>query len=137
MGCDVFINNAIGECLSQTHLLMELFEEWRHKNKHIINIGSRAAKVCEHRYRPHLYSVQKKALHAAIEQLQNCQRRCLVSNVSFGLVDTPANDMYENKQQMMSVNVAYKAIQLILNNAVEVSYIEIRNNPHVFLKDPT
>jgi hypothetical protein len=42
--CDVFINNATAG-FGQTYLFLELFEEWKHLNKTIINVGSRIAEV--------------------------------------------------------------------------------------------
>lgn len=42
--CDVFINNAT-DGFGQTLLFLELFEQWRHTNKTIINVGSRIAEI--------------------------------------------------------------------------------------------
>jgi NADP-dependent 3-hydroxy acid dehydrogenase YdfG len=42
--CDVFINNAPAG-FGQTELFLELFEHWKHKDKTIINVGSRIAEI--------------------------------------------------------------------------------------------
>jgi hypothetical protein len=42
--CDVFINNATSE-FGQTLLFLEIFHEWKDKNKTIINVGSRIADI--------------------------------------------------------------------------------------------
>jgi hypothetical protein len=42
--CDIFINNATSE-FGQTLLFLELFNNWRHQNKIIINVGSRIAEI--------------------------------------------------------------------------------------------
>jgi hypothetical protein len=42
--CDVFINNAPAS-FAQTELFLELFEHWKHKDKTIINVGSRIAEI--------------------------------------------------------------------------------------------
>ena len=123
--CDVFINSAKGEGLAQTHLLMELFEVWRGLDKHIINIGSRAAVFSEHRYRPHMYSVEKQALHSAVRQLQNCDRQCQISNLALGMVDTPANEHAEEKDDMMDTDVVVRAVEQIISSPREVIYLEL------------
>jgi len=84
--CDVFINNAdLG--WEQTSLLFEVWEQWKDKEKIIVNIGSNAADYRPNFSRP--YNVQKTALQDACLQLQQAYRPCKVILIKPGYVDTP------------------------------------------------
>ena len=86
--CDVFINNA-SDGLGQTLLLIELFREWQHTNKTIINVGSRIAEfeiAC-----PNLglleYQAEKLILKEMSERLTNISN-CNIVYKWFGYVGT-------------------------------------------------
>jgi NAD(P)-dependent dehydrogenase (short-subunit alcohol dehydrogenase family) len=84
--CDIFINNAdLG--WEQTTLLYELWEQWKDKEKLIVNIGSDAADYNPNFARP--YNVQKRALQDACLQLQQAYQPCKVMLVKPGYIDTP------------------------------------------------
>ena len=83
--CNVFINNAHSK-FSQINLLYELFESWKNKQKHIINIGSVSSDgIKNHVWK---YSIYKTALDKACEQLSNLDSECHISLVKFGYVGT-------------------------------------------------
>lgn len=85
-GCDVFINNAdLG--WHQTSLLYELWEQWKDKEKVIVNIGSNASDYNQNFARP--YNIQKRALEDACLQLQQASQPCKVVLIKPGYVDTP------------------------------------------------
>lgn len=123
---DVFINNAKGEGLAQTQLLMEMFECWRDdRKKTIIIIGSLAASNVEFRGRPHIYSIEKVALHKAVRQLQNCRRQCRISELQLGLVNTPANS-HITERPMMSAHQVVPLVNQILHSDLEILCLEAR-----------
>lgn len=83
--CHVFINNA--HCgYSQVELLYELWEEWKHTDKLIVNIGSNTTDGIK--THPHKYVAEKIALEKANEQLANLNMPCKVSIYRFGWIGT-------------------------------------------------
>ena len=121
--CDIFINNAKGEGLSQLNLLFDLFTAWKDQDKHIINIGSRAAVACEYRFKPHLYSIEKAALHEGVKQILNCPRKCKITNIAFGLLNTPSNSSEDQKK--MNLSVVHETLSLVLNSSLPINYIQL------------
>jgi NAD(P)-dependent dehydrogenase (short-subunit alcohol dehydrogenase family) len=84
----VFINNAYAE-FGQQCLLYELWENWKNKDKIIVNIGSRAADYVHDSNYPHYrYSIQKQALESASMYMTHCMMPCKVICVKPGYVDT-------------------------------------------------
>ena len=123
---DVFVNNAKGEGMSQVRLLMQIFESWKNQKKIIINIGSLAARMCSFRGRPHLYSIEKAALHNAVQQIQMCRSTCRVTEILFGMVDTPANTGHPEKSEfLLDVNIAHKSVKQILAVNEYIPSIEV------------
>lgn len=85
--CDVFVNNAYDK-FCQTHLLIELFQRWRDKNKTIINIGSRVAEIPVLPIdRQDLLEYQASKLILK-EMSQRLVGTCKVTYKSFGYVGT-------------------------------------------------
>ena len=82
----MFINNAYDN-MGQVELLFAWFKSYKNTNKTIVVIGSRAADNCEYRYKLHRYSVYKKALKAAVVQLQNSERKCRIIYISPGHIE--------------------------------------------------
>jgi NAD(P)-dependent dehydrogenase (short-subunit alcohol dehydrogenase family) len=87
--CDIFINNA-HSCFGQSLLLIDLFREWKHLDKTIINIGSRVTerRMPERRHDLLNYQAEKLALKHMTESLQGW--RCKVVYKWFGYVGTEA-----------------------------------------------
>lgn len=84
--CDVFVNNAMQD-FAQTELLFELWEQWRSKNKMIVNIGSVSSNYVYGRL-PHInYSVQKAALDHASTLMAMAHFPCKVTNIKPAFVN--------------------------------------------------
>jgi NAD(P)-dependent dehydrogenase (short-subunit alcohol dehydrogenase family) len=87
--CDVFINNA--HCgFGQTYMLIDLFREWKHLDKTIINIGSRVSEIKMPAFQHNLlnYQAEKLALKHMTDSLQGW--KCKVVYKWFGYVGTDA-----------------------------------------------
>lgn len=76
---DVIINNAHGQGFQQTQLLIDLFNAYRDSNKIFINIGTDAAYLSRWAVVYEAYPIEKSALHAAVEHLQNLKHSCKIS----------------------------------------------------------
>ena len=93
--CNVFINNA-HEDFGQVKMLNELFTEWKMENKLIINIGVDTVPYSNWQVVHKQYPVEKVALHAQCELLQNDElRKCKITNLALGYVDTEFNKDYD------------------------------------------
>lgn len=108
---EVFINCAHGEKFQQTELLLALFEEFRNSNKFIINIGTDAAYSNKWSVVYEEYPIEKSALVAACERLQNIPHSCKVSLIE-------PNDIND-----FDLSNIYDAVQFILSHP----NIEIKN----------
>jgi hypothetical protein len=86
--CDIFINNATAG-MSQTLLLIELFNEWKDTNKIIINVGSRIAEfsTAVDRYDLLQYQAEKLILKEMSNRLQGLEQ-CDVKYRWFAYVGT-------------------------------------------------
>jgi short-subunit dehydrogenase involved in D-alanine esterification of teichoic acids len=82
--CDVFVNNAYA---SQTQLLYLLWEQWKEKEKVIVNISSDAGDYNHNKAYP--YAIYKRTLDDASLQLQQSKLPCKVMNIRPSYVDTP------------------------------------------------
>jgi len=83
---DIFINNAhVG--FRQCELLNEWFQAWRYdKDKHIINISSRAS--LPNLSKGYLYGAQKAALdHLADNLTYNSDKQCKITTVNLGMLE--------------------------------------------------
>lgn len=76
---DVFINCAHGKGFQQAQLMMDLFEEYRYSNKTFINIGTDAAYPSKWAVVYEQYPIEKSALVAACEHMQNLPHSCCVT----------------------------------------------------------
>ena len=87
---DVFINNAPAG-FGQSQLLLELWEEWRDKDKTIINVGSRIAEIALPDDYTHLlkYQMHKTTLKTLSHTLSAIDTRCEVKYRWFAYVGTP------------------------------------------------
>lgn len=85
--CDIFINNATDR-YGQVELLIELFQDWKNKEKTIINVGSRITEISltPENIQFLSYASQKKALKVIIPDMQGFP--CKVSYKWFGYVGT-------------------------------------------------
>ena len=85
--CSVFINNAHAD-YAQVDMLIELFHDWKDKQKIIINIGSQITdrKLSERGLYLLDYAAQKRALKSIIDDMQGYN--CAVLYVQFGYVGT-------------------------------------------------
>jgi len=83
--CDVFINNAYHEW-SQVHILSQLWNEWKDKNKIIVCMGSGTTEY------PHAggdeYTLHKIALEESCKQLRLANKPCKVILIKPGWIDT-------------------------------------------------
>ena len=79
---DAFINNAHSN-FSQVDMLFELYNEWKDKDKLIVNIGSLASIYSNKRY-----SIQKKALDEACRYIWKQKTNCNVNLIRFGRINT-------------------------------------------------
>lgn len=108
---DIFINNAdLG--WEQTTLLYELWEQWKDKEKLIVNIGSDAAD-----YQPSFaraYNVQKRALQDACLQLQQAYQPCKVMLIKPGYIDTP------RVQQISATKMDPREVALYIKDLIEM-----------------
>lgn len=88
--CDVFINNAYAGN-AQQELLSCFWEQWKNKDKIIINISSRAADYSTNNsYQHYNYASYKHALENTSLYMAQLQMPCKVICVKPGYVDTPA-----------------------------------------------
>jgi hypothetical protein len=112
--CDVFINNANSE-FGQQYLLYELWEQWKEKDRLIINIGSRAADfVHDERYPHYRYSIQKQALESASKYMTHCMKPCKVMCIKPGYVDTPG------VRNITAIKMDPKELALYIKELVEL-----------------
>lgn len=86
--CDVFINNAPAG-YGQVDLFIELFQEWKDKEKTIINVGSRITDIILPPDRLELMHYQSQKLILKIMSLR-VVGTCKVKHRSFGYVGTEA-----------------------------------------------
>jgi len=85
---DIFINNA-NENFHQVELFYKVFQKWqKDSSKHIINIGSRAAKP--NISVGYMYSAQKAALSHLTDNLvyNNPQKKCKITTINLGLLES-------------------------------------------------
>lgn len=76
---EVFINCAHGRGFQQAQLMMDLFEQYRYSTKTFINIGTDAAYASKWAVVYEQYPVEKSALVAACEHMQNLPHTCRVT----------------------------------------------------------
>lgn len=123
--CDVFINNAFSftNMFAQVDLLYELYASWQTQPKLIINVGSNSSDGIKTFV--HKYAVAKAALDKAAEQLANQNSTCRVSNIRFGLVDTPMSASFQAKSRITPQEAAN-----------HISYI-VHSPPSILIKTLT
>lgn len=119
--CDIFINNA-HEGFGQVELLNELFEEWKGQDKLIINIGVDTVPYTNWQVVHKQYPVEKVALHAQCEILQNEElRKCKITNLALGYVDTEFNKDYNNPK--LSYEEIINTIRWIVDQPSEIKQL--------------
>jgi NADP-dependent 3-hydroxy acid dehydrogenase YdfG len=89
---DIFINNA-HLLYTQIDILYFAYDEWRSKNKTIINISSTSGDKAQDKKQQLSYQIEKIALDEACKQLDSGSK-CKVINIRPGWVDTPAAKNY-------------------------------------------
>lgn len=105
---DFYILNAHYEW-SQVELLYKLFEANKDKECHIVVIGSVSADG--DRKEVNKYAIQKKALDAAVTQLQLVKSKCLITQIKLGRmntnmvshIDAPKMETYQVARQIFDV----------------------------------
>ena len=105
---DTYVINAHYE-YSQIELLYKLFEANKNRKCNIVVIGSVSADG--DRKTVNQYAIQKKALDAAVTQLQLVQSEIIITNIKLGRIDTdlvahlvePKMDVYLVAQKILNV----------------------------------
>lgn len=88
--CDIFINNAYDR-YSQIDLLYAVYDKWKDQDKKIINIGSLASVGIRDSIKH--YSIHKKALHEAHEQVAFQRNSCKSYIFNIGYIEDKAMDV--------------------------------------------
>ena len=101
---DIFINCAHGQGFQQTTLMMALFDAYRNSDKLFITIGTDAAYSSKWAVVYEQYPIEKSALHAAIEHLQNLSHRCRITLIE-------PNDIKD-----FSLDKISNAVQFVIDN---------------------
>tara|TARA_B100000029_G_C17373655_1_gene887097 strand:- start:313 stop:840 length:528 start_codon:yes stop_codon:yes gene_type:complete len=121
MACDVFINNA-HDGFGQVDMLNTMFKAWQHKeNKHIINIGVDTVPYTDWQVVHKKYPIEKMALHAQAELLQNEERKCKITTLALGYVDTEFNKDYNGPK--LSYKNIIDTIKWIIDNEAEIKFM--------------
>ena len=120
MSCDVFINNA-HEGFGQVEMLDELFNAWKDQDKLIINIGVDAVPYTNWQVVHQMYPVQKVALHSHAELLQNQERKCKITTLALGYVDTEFNKNYSGPK--LSYQEIIDTVKWIIEQPSEIKYM--------------
>ena len=112
---DVFINCAHGSGFQQTQLMLDLFNAYRNQDKIFINIGTDAAYSSKWSVVYEQYPIEKSALQAAVEHLQNLPHKCRISLIE-------PNDIKE-----FDIAIISRAVRFIIdNNDVEIKNIRLQ-----------
>ena len=125
LGCDLFINNA-HEYEFQTVLFNELFSYWAHDpSKFIINMGSVAKytelyRVNEQSY----YGKTKKELSEASIKASLSNKKCRVTCINPGWVDTPGSKEYTDITKM-DISECADVIMSVINHSSKIEIPEI------------
>ena len=110
--CDIFINNAY-DGFAQVKLLYALYEEWKDKNKLIINIGSRSKDfTLREREVSFGYSVEKLALEHASKQLSGTFSKCKITALHFGRMEEIGYDICYDYVQL-AIKTKYNEHRLV------------------------
>lgn len=121
MNSNVFINNAHNG-FNQVEILNMIFTSWRYsKGKHIINIGVDSVPYTNWQVVHDQYPVEKMALHAQSEILQNLKRECKISTLALGHVDTEFNKNYNSGK--LSYQSIIENIKWILDSEEEIKFM--------------
>ena len=128
VNCDVFINNA-HDGFHQVEMLNMMFKAWQHKQgKHIINIGVDTVPYTDWQVVYRQYPIEKMALHAQAELLQNESRSCKITTLALGYVDTEFNKDYNGAK--LSYDNIIDNVKWIVDNEAEIKFmiLSARNN---------
>jgi len=88
---DLFINNA-HPMFDQTRMLMEVFDRWKHKDKTIVNIISRAK--YDNISKWFMYSASKASLSHLSHNLRfNTDKKCKIIDVNPGLLESDLSSL--------------------------------------------
>tara|TARA_B100000965_G_scaffold397277_1_gene413565 strand:- start:7751 stop:8296 length:546 start_codon:yes stop_codon:yes gene_type:complete len=121
LNCDVFINNA-HDGFHQVEMLNTMFKAWQHKEgKHIINIGVDTVPYTDWQVVYRQYPIEKMALHAQAELLQNEKRSCKITTLALGYVDTEFNKDYNGAK--LSYDNIINNIKWIVENEAEIKFM--------------
>ena len=120
--CDIFINNA-HEGFGQVELLNDVFEAWQNQHKLIINIGVDTVPYNNWQVVHNQYPVEKVALHSQAELLHNQKRKCKVTTLGLGYVDTEFNKEYDGAK--LSYENIIDTIKWIIDQPFEIKQMMV------------
>lgn len=128
---DVFINNTF-HYQYQEQLFINLFNEWKDKNKTIINILNLST-ILQSNTNGHLYLESKKSFHKTILNIMknNKQKNVRISNLYLGTLEGNVN--YPNKNKVEYNNIS-NTIRHILSypQETEIGFISIGKTSEYF-----
>ena len=118
--CNIFINNA-HEGFGQVELLNDIFTAWKNKPALIINIGVDTVPYTNWQVVHDQYPVEKVALHSQGELLQNQKRKCKITTLALGYVDTEFNKDYDGGK--LSYDNIIDTIKWIIEQPMEIKFM--------------
>ena len=123
LNCEVFINNA-HDGFSQVEMLNTMYRAWKDKeNKLIINIGTDAVPYTNWQVVHKQYPIEKMALHAQAEMLQHEERKCKITTLALGHVDTEFNKNYDGAK--LSYDNIIDTIKWIIDQPTEIKFMVV------------
>jgi len=125
LSCDVFINNA-HDGFGQVEMLNTMFKAWQDRNKLIINIGVDTVPYTNWQVVHKQYPVEKVALHSQAELLQNESRKCKITTLALGYVDTEFNKDYDGAK--LSYKYIVDVIKWIIDQPTEIKFMVLSAN---------
>ena len=120
LSCDVFINNA-HDGFGQVEMLNTMFTAWKDQDKLIINIGVDTVPYTNWQVVHKQYPVEKVALHSQAELLQNEERKCKITTLALGYVDTEFNKNYNGPK--LSYDNIIDTIKWIIDQPTEIKQL--------------
>lgn len=109
---DIFINNAYDR-YSQVDLLYAVYDMWKDQDKKIINIGSLASVGIRDSIKH--YSIHKKALHHAHEQVAYQGNSCKSYIFNIGYIEDKAADVADLIYNTVNNNMYVGEVKVLPN----------------------
>lgn len=131
---DVFINNAYVPTF-QTNLLQDVYDNWKHQTKHIINIGSCASDMdLNNSMRLNEYPKNKIEQENIIKNINNryCfegfknNEKCKITNIKMGYVKTDFPSLLDKRVfPNLDTNYVSTVVEWIINQPADVNIRDI------------